>query len=88
MKPTFDPVQRKALFSVPRPSTDEANCSAMKPYVCGSEQWSYLVQILSGPGLWLRDVHKQMLRAEFMCGNFVDYRLNINTLQFRGASEY
>ena len=34
----------------------------------------------SGTGVWVRDVHTEMVRAEFMWGNFVVYRLNINTL--------
>ena len=37
----------------------------------------------SGTGVWVRDVHTEMVSAEFMCGNFVVYRLNINILQFR-----
>ena len=34
----------------------------------------------------VRDVHTEMVSAEFMCGNFVVYRLNINTLHFKGTS--
>jgi len=41
----------------------------------------------SGTGVWVRDVHTEMARAEFMCGNFAVYRLNINNLLFRGESE-
>jgi len=44
MRSTFDPIQRKALSSLPRPSTDKANGSAMIQYWCGSEKWSYVVR--------------------------------------------
>ena len=37
--------------------------------------------------MWEWDVHNEMVRTEFMCGNFVAYRLNLNTLQFRGHQE-
>jgi len=54
--------------------------------------WVRVVELIGadvGQGLecGVRDVHTEMFRAEFMCGSFVVYRLNINNLLFRGESE-